>query len=337
MPAPILQPMAPTFLFPKPIEGHTKMKWLQNRFATASVFSLVTSIFVGFSAPTSAAPSELAPKIVHSIRGGISDQGLASRTSGSGSNGINYNGGPIMLGTTNIYYIWYGNWANNTAPTILEYMARYIGGSPYLNINTTYYDSAKRYISNSAMFAASITDSYSLGTALSDANIQTIVLNAINGTDTVHQSGKLPYDVNGIYFVLTSADVTATSGFCTSYCGWHTYTATTSGNIKYAFVGNPDRCPSACAAQTTSPNNNPGADGMASIIAHELEETMTDPLLNAWYDRRGSENADKCAWTFGTTMLAPNGSKYNMTLAGMEFLIQRNWVNAAGGYCALSY
>ena len=55
-------------------------------------------------------------------------------------------------------------------------------------------------------------------------------------------------------------------------------------DIKYAFVGNPDRCPVACAAQTTGPNGNAGADGMASIIAHELEEAVTDPDLNAWYD-----------------------------------------------------
>jgi hypothetical protein len=76
---------------------------------------------------------------------------------------------------------------------------------------------------------------------------------------------------------------------------------------------------------------------MASIIAHELEEAVTDPDLNAWYDRRGSENADKCAWTFGTTSTAANGSKYNMTLGSRNYLIQRNWVNAAGGYCAKSY
>jgi len=76
---------------------------------------------------------------------------------------------------------------------------------------------------------------------------------------------------------------------------------------------------------------------MASIIAHELEEAATDPQLNAWYDRRGYENADKCAWTFGSTSTAANGSLYNMTLGGLNFLIQRNWVNAGGGYCALSY
>jgi hypothetical protein len=27
----------------------------------------------------------------------------------------------------------------------------------------------------------------------------------------------------------------------------------------------------------------------------------------------------------------------NMSLGGLNFLIQRNWVTAAGGYCALSY
>ena len=47
---------------------------------------------------------------------------------------------------------------------------------------------------------------------------------------------------------------------------------------------------------------------MASIIAHELEEAATDPDLNAWYDSRGDENADKCAWTFGTTYTAANGA-----------------------------
>jgi hypothetical protein len=76
---------------------------------------------------------------------------------------------------------------------------------------------------------------------------------------------------------------------------------------------------------------------MASIIAHELQEAVTDPDLNAWYDTRGYENADKCAWTFGGTSTASNGSAYNVTLGGRQYLIQRNWVNASGGYCSMSY
>jgi hypothetical protein len=248
---------------------------------------------------------------------------------GVGSNGIFYHGGPVMLGTTNVYYIWYGNWSGNTAPTILNNLMNSMGGSAYYNINTTYYDGAGNHVANSIAFKGTANDNYSQGSALSDASIKSIVTSAINA--------GLPKETNAVYFVLTSADVNETSGFCTQYCGWHTHGTIGGSDIKYAFIGNPARCPSACAAQTTSPNNNLGADGMASIISHELEESTSDPDLNAWYDRRGQENADKCAWTFGTESTASNGSKYNQVMGGMQYLIQRNWVNTAGGYCATSY
>ncbi len=247
-----------------------------------------------------------------------------------GSNGIVYHGGPVILGTTRAYYIWYGNWSGNSATTILTDFANSIGGSPYFAINTTYYDGSNAHVSNAVNLFKSTTDSYSQGNALSDANVQAVVANAI-------QSNALPNDTNGVYFVLTSADVNETSGFCTQYCGWHTHGTIAGSDIKYSFVGNPDRCPSACAAQPTGPNGNAGADGMASIIAHEFEEAVTDPDLNAWYDRRGAENADKCAWTFGATSAATNGALYSMTLGSRKYLIQQNWVNAGGGFCALSY
>ncbi len=264
-------------------------------------------------------------------QGNIGESKSARPGSGGTSNGINYHGGPVMLGTVNVYYIWYGNWSNNSATNILTNFASNINGSSYFNINTTYYDGSNRHISNSVFFVTETTDNYSRGSTLSDADIQAIVSGALS-------SGSLPYDPNGAYFVLTSQDVAESSGFCTKYCGWHTYGTLAGWNIKYAFVGNADRCPTACEAQTaSSPNGNTGADAMASVIAHELEEMATDPNLNAWYDTRGQENADKCAWTFGTTNTAPNGSLYNMTLGGSQYLIQRNWVNASGGYCALSY
>jgi len=248
---------------------------------------------------------------------------------GGPSNGIDYHGGPVMLGTTNVYYIWYGNWAGNTATTILADLASSIGGSPYFNINTTYFNASNVKVSNSVHYVTSTNDNYSQGAALSDAAIKTVVSSAIS-------SGSLPKDPNAVYFVLTSKDVNATSGFCTQYCGWHTHGTISGTDIKYSFVGNPDRCPSSCAAQTVSPNGNAGADGMASIIAHELEEAVTDPDLNAWYDRRGYENADKCAWTFGS-QYPSGGGVANMRLGTRDYLIQRNWVNASGGYCATAY
>jgi hypothetical protein len=246
------------------------------------------------------------------------------------STSISYHNGPVMLGTVNVYYIWYGNWAGNSATTILTDFATNVGGSPWFNINSTYYNGANQYVTGMAHFAGSTTDSYSAGTSLSDAAIQGVVASAIN-------SGRLPKDTNAVYFVLTSADVTASSGFCTQYCGWHTYGTIGGSNIKYSFVGNPDRCPSACEAQTTSPNGNAGADGMASIIAHELSEAATDPNLNAWYDKKGYENADKCAWTFGTTYSVANGSKANVKLGNRDFLIQQNWVNGSSQFCALKF
>jgi hypothetical protein len=247
-----------------------------------------------------------------------------------GNNGISFHGGPVMLQGATVYYIWYGNWGSNNAVTILTDLAQNIGGSPYFNINTTYDNGSGVKVLNTVGYGGSTTDNYSQGTSLSDAQIQTVVSSAIS-------SGRLPSNTNGVYFVLTSADVTASSGFCTQYCGWHTYGIISGSNIKYAFIGNPDRCPSACAAQTIGPNGNAGADGMASIIAHELEEAVTDPNLNAWFDTRGFENADKCAWTFGSTYTTSNGAAANMKLGARDYLIQRNWVNASGGYCATSY
>ena len=248
---------------------------------------------------------------------------------GGGANGINYHGGPVILGTTNVYYIWYAHWGGNTAEAILTDLANGIGGSPYYNINTTYYDGSNRHVSNSVHFAGSTTTGAYYGTSLSDTQNKSVVSDAI-------ASSALPKDTNAVYFVLTSRDVTASSGFCTQYCGWHTHGTILGSDIKYSFVGNPDRCPSACAAQTTGPNGNAGADGMASIISHELEEAVSDPDLNAWYDRQGAENADKCAWTFGTTYTV-NGAKANMKIGARDYLIQRNWVNAGGGYCAVAY
>src|SRR6185312_10121215 len=253
-----------------------------------------------------------------------------SRHSGGSGNGITYHGGPLLVNGSNVYYIWYGNWSGNSATTILNDLAQGIGGSSYFNINTTYYNASNTHVKNVVNYSQSTTDDYSHGTSLSDSAVQAVVSSAIS-------SGRLKKDTNGVYFVLTSADVNETSGFCTQYCGWHTHGTIAGSDIKYAFIGNPDRCPSACAAQTISPNSNAGADGMASIIFHELEEATTDPDLNAWYDSRGQENADKCAWTFGTTTTLPSGAKFNTTFGSTKFLIQQNWVNASGGYCAMSY
>jgi hypothetical protein len=298
---------------------------MMMKFSTKLSLLLAAALFAGCAVDTDTSQtsqddrSETVPKHVHAVRG------TARPKKGGSGNGISYHGGPLLLGTPSIHYIWYGDWSGNSATTILTSFAQNLGGSSYETVNATYYDGSNTHVSGQIADAAAANDAYSHGTSLSDADIQAIV------------AAQNPTDTDGIYMVLTSSDVDETSGFCTQYCGWHDHATINGLDIKYAFVGNPDRCPSACEEQTTSPNGNAGADGMASIIAHESEEAISDPDLNAWYDTRGNENADKCAWTFGTESNASNGSKYNIVLGGKEYLIQQNWVNANGGYCAMHF
>lgn len=280
------------------------------------------------------APSEIALQIsaprIHGIRG---EAPRTSAVTPFAGNGIDYHGGPLMLGTPNIYYIWYGNWAGNSAMPILTDLASNLGGSHYFAINTSYSNTAGQWVTGNLHYAGSTTDSYSRGTSLTDPAVFGVVSDAIS-------SGRLPLDGNGIYLVLSSADVTESSGsaaFCTQFCGWHNSGVFGATTIKFSWIGDAHvRCPSACMAQTVGPNGNAGADGMASVITHEIEEAVTDPQLNAWFSNAtGDENADRCAWTFGAEY-SSGGARANVRLGNRDYLIQRNWVNADGGYCDMA-
>jgi hypothetical protein len=260
--------------------------------------------------------------IIHKTNPHMQSGNPPAGSTGTMSPPITYHGGPVM-GAPVVYLIWYGNWnQSNGSDTpagqaIVTDFLFGLSGSPYYMTNSSYPG-----VNGTFSVGGSYTDKYSQGSNLSDRKVAAIVSNSITG-------GHLPKDSNGIYFVLTSSDVAETSGFCSRYCGWHTYGTLSGTNIKYSFVGNSNRCLSACSMQTNSPNGNAGVDGMVSVIAHELEEANTDPNLNAWYDSKGAEDADKCAWTFGQTLqTTSSGAFYNMTLpkptgGTRPYLIQR--------------
>jgi hypothetical protein len=224
-----------------------------------------------------------------------------------------------MTGPTHLYLIWYGNWEGNSATGILADLAGSLGASPYFAINSSYMEMDFKTVSTDVTVAGQIADAYSRGARLSDADVRRVVSRAL-------ASSTLPADENGIYVVLTSADVVESSGFTTSYCGWHSHARLAKTDIKFAFVGDPSKQGLAkCSAQSVGPNSNPGADAMASILVHEIVETVTDPDADAWYDSSGSENADKCAWTFGPDTYVANGAKANVRLGTRDFYIQQNW------------
>lgn len=276
------------------------------------------------AAPSSAAFSPAGvsdTKGVHPILGiGAGGAGGALRALGGGRRQLSGNmvsgGGAVMRGPgIQMFYIFYGNWSA-AGSTVLRDLASSIGGTPWMNIVTTYYDTVGPASADIA-FGGSAGDAYSFGRALTDANVWSVVSSALT-------SGRLPVTDNAVYFVLTAPDVTETSGFCSAYCGWHdvqTFGATT---IKYSFVGDASTaCLGSCyGGSAASPNGLKGIDGMASVIAHELAEAITDPTLNAWRDATGEENADKCAWTWGTTYATATGALANVRWGARDFLIQ---------------
>jgi phosphate-induced protein 1 len=253
-------------------------------------------------------------------------------------NGINYHNGPVLKGSpVPIYIIWYGNWNGGALPSDSQATVTAIqgflsstalGGSSYEAINTTYGDTTGN-VSGHLNFTAAVNDNYSAGTKFGDRSLPGIVSRGI--------ANGLPNDPNGIYVVLTSSDVSETSGFCRTYCGFHTHNTINGSDLKYAYIGNVDKCQSGCEIQSTGPNSPApgvgGIDGIANVLTHETEEAITDPDLNAWFDASGNEDADKCNFKFGPTQTASNGAKFNQTFGGKNWMIQMEWENSRGGGC----
>lgn len=242
---------------------------------------------------------------------------------------MRYHGGRVLTGPLKVYVIWYGNWSRRAKrrSIIVDFVSHLT--SARFATNTTYPDAAGRTVENTVMLAGQVDDRYSLGKGpLSDDDIGRVLVGAVTG-------GQLPSDDLAAYLVITSNDVQK-RGFLTSYCGWHSHRRVSGKRLAFAFIGDPSG-PNlrVCAPQAVSPNGDGGGDAMVSVIAHELDEMVTDPYLDAWYDDAGEENADRCSWTYGTTYRVGRAVA-NVRLGDRHFLIQQNWVRGRRPGCAMA-
>jgi hypothetical protein len=254
----------------------------------------------------------------------------ASTTGGRGA--VTYHAPGKIIENPNSYLIWYGNWdanscnapsGTNSTASIIKDLLINIGGTPWNAINATYYqivNGKKTYVSNSIAYSGCAFDAGSQGLSLDSPTgpkVSDVVKNIIN-------QGLLPNDVNGVYMVLTASNVNV-NGFLTNFCGYHSAFINQNTIIKYGFVGDPSASLGSCISQiVVSPNGNVLADGMASVVAHELVEPISDPQGYSWYDQAGFENADKCAFTYGAVVKAADGSFSNITIGSRRYLIQQN-------------
>lgn len=269
--------------------------------------------------------------------------GFARPRAGSGT-GISYHGGPVLTAGTNVAAIyWAGATVYSGGPTpgttgsgaadgsLIGFFLRNLGPSRYFNINATYTNGSGVAIANLVsytQFWANYASAPSGTQSVSDGQMVAMLQSGFTG-------GQLTYDPNTLYLIFTSGAVNLGGGFGTQYCAYHTHgTVTINGasrTVLYAAMPYDAAYPSACTVNAT-PNGDFGADAEVNTLAHEIEETSTDMMGNAWFDTRGYENADKCAWTFGSTFAA-GGSVANIVVGGKNFMVQQNWVNAGSGGC----
>jgi hypothetical protein len=85
---------------------------------------------------------------------------------------------------------------------------------------------------------------------------------------------------------------------------------------------------------TVSPNFDMGMDSVVDSLLHELGETATDPLINAWFTFTGEEMGDLCNFVYGPTFITPNGAHANHKFGNRNYLAQELWSITAPVGCS---
>jgi len=322
----------------------------KSRLGLVSTAIAVGAIAVAAVAPVSARPSAELASHVHFMptRAAAAQAAHDAKPGGGGGGGLTqagiyYHGGRIApaFHVASIYWasstIYPGGPAAGThgsGSSDGSLVGTFLGGlgtSAYYGINKTYWDTvtgSQRFVGGSVSYDAYWADANNApsGTQnVSDAAIQ---------AEIIASFAVRPYVADTIYAVFSAGGVNLGGGAFSQYCAYHGNFTWNGNDVLYAVMPY-NAYSTSCEAQVTGPNNDP-ADAEVNTLAHEIEEANTDPDLNAWFDRRGYENADKCAWTFGTTSTISTGAKYNVTFGTTHYLIQRNWKNSGSGSCALS-
>lgn len=250
--------------------------------------------------------------------------------SGGGGN-LSYRGGPVIQSAYVVPIYWGSVWGTATSPSALaadlnSYISTF-GTSGEYNTITQYYQlsgTTKQFIKTASLTSTPGTpvfyESTAPATNVTDAAVQAEILGLVGANnlrgDTVYEVflPKTSYSSNG-----TS---TSCGGPKLAYCAYHGSFTTNGVNVKYAVMPYPS-----CGGCQTS--NFSDAQNFEHFIAHETREAVTDPNGNAWFDNRGYEADDKCAWS--PTPFTDSTAGSNTSSGGGAFAYQYEWSNAVSG------
>ncbi|MDQ6661243.1 MAG: hypothetical protein M3Z24_09795 [Chloroflexota bacterium] len=283
-----------------------------------SLLPLVTfaMLVMVLAAPTSAGAASVGQGHAH-VAAAKQHKSSSSRTSN-----LLYHGGPVMGGTSHDYAIFWeptGSYVSSGYNSLITRYFNDVGGSGLYHNNSQY--SANGTSPTNSTLASSWVDtaSYPSGT-ITDAQVQAEVTHAqqVNGWSS---------SINNVFFVFTAKNENICYGSSCSFTTFCAYHSSFGNNTLYAAMPYTGTSLSGCGVPT-SPNNNIDADSTINVTSHEQMEAATDPLGNAWYDRSGNENGDKCNFNFGPG----NG---DVVFNGHPYEVQKEWDNQVHG-CVLS-
>jgi hypothetical protein len=271
--------------------------------------------------------------------------GLARPSGGSSSN-LSYHGGPVML-TNTTYAIFWGpsNSWDSGYQTLID---RFFGDVQADNgKSTNVYASDTQYYNAATTKIAynSTVGGFRLDTNAYPASGCTDQATAICLTDTQLQA-EIKADISAagwsagpskLFLIFTPKGVGSCLGSScayTTFCAYHNWF--TSGGSPVLYANQPYGAAGysvyTCDAGQR-PNGNT-ADATINLLSHEHNEAITDGQGTAWFDRRGYENGDKCAWNFGSSQ-GTSGARYNQTINTHRYYLQQEWSNARSG-CVLT-
>lgn len=309
-------------------------------------------VLFGASAAMADAPTPIAP--AGKPLGVIPVRGQASRTAGTTGNLLYHAGGSVVTGAAQQQYAiyWGNNFSYNGSTTYQSIINGYFGNvaadsgksSNVYYSDTQYSQSGGLYAQYSQTSAGTWSDTSTPAagcnstaggstTCVTDAQIQAEVQKAIAANPGWPASG-----MNAEYFVFLANGWSTCSGsscFVSQFCAYHSHLDISGQHVLYANMPFTGYQLGSCSGASGSPNNNAAADATLSTVSHESNETITDPLGNAWYDRRGNENGDKCAYNYGTRLGTVNGGDYNQAIGTGTYELQQEWSNKSSG-CVLT-
>ena len=254
------------------------------------------------------------------------------------SNGnLDYNGGPVMGGTTSVYVVFWepsGSYVSSNYHSLLERYFQDVGGSPLYANNQQYTDTASHVPTNSTLVSVATDSNPYPSQTLADSDIQGQVTAAQNALNWAPSSTTI------FMVYLAYNETLCNAGSCSGpsfsgpspFCAYHSAFGDASNPSIYAAMPYDGTSLDSCYGLSTSPNGDSDADAEISTTSHEQIEAATDPLGNAWRDvTDGSEIGDKCAYNYGPT--DNNGA--NVTWNNNSYIVQGEWDNAQTG-CVLA-